>query len=448
MTKFITVQTGVLSNGMKVSYLHLPKVQKLNVMVNVPVGSAHDPKGKEGLSHILEHNVFCGTENMSESELSEMLRMAGGGLDASTNPHRTNFDLWASSQNLDNFRLISDLMRQILTEPTFPHERVEIEKGVILNELGDSLDSFDRGPLDKLDRQIYAGSSPYADTFGTRESIGSVTSSGLKEFMKTNYDAGHMHVYATSPLPFDEAMEVFEQTLSAVPNLGKPRLPAYCFEAKAFDGRLDRPDLNQNYTSLMFLIPTVRNLRERLVQNEAQAHLKSLIPEIIRSKYGCFYAPEVGLWSTSPTNTVTLINMSSTPEDSVVACEALIEFANNIDEHLSDGILKANLDSSAYELSDPDLFTVHRLGDVVAQYELYGGRFNTEESLKTYGSITPDEIRTQAKVIMAGLIGMYVMGPEPHKPPSLEFMQEGLKRALPNNPSVKADFQGPSKPSV
>lgn len=448
MTKFVKSQTGTLSNGMKVLYLHLPKAQTSTISVEVPIGAKHDPVGKEGLSHILEHNVFCGTQSLSEEEFSYRLAMMGGGPKAFTGNDTTTFIINVSHQNPDNFLGGADLMRQLLTEPLFPQERLEIENKVVINERADDIDSLDRGVTAKLFDLCQSQSDSAVDVIGTEESILSVTSEDLRNFMAQNYDSGHMHVSASGPLPFDEAMTAFEQTLSAVPNLRQVKKEAQINQLSLVDERAVRADLKQNYTALMMSVPMPRDVKSDLILAEARQHLSSLVVEKLRAQYGCFYSPEFGGWSCDMNNAYLFMRMSSTPEDSAIACEGLIKFFGSIDEYFTDDLLQSGLSRNIYGLSDADRLDSN-LASVVGHFAKYFGKeYNTAEVVKTYKQITPNEIRQSAKQIMSGLIGMYVMGPEPHKPPSLAFMQEGLKAALPERPDVKKDFQGPSAPSV
>ena len=124
----------ILSNGLKVVHLELPGAQNFRLHLHVPVGSAHDPSGIKGLSHILEHTVLCGTSEMSEEEFEHAIASMGGSSNAATGNNSTEFDFNASSYNQDHYVQLADLLRQTLTKPAFDPERVEIEKNVILNE--------------------------------------------------------------------------------------------------------------------------------------------------------------------------------------------------------------------------------------------------------------------------------------------------------------------------
>jgi predicted Zn-dependent peptidase len=54
-------------------------------------GSAHEPPGQGGISHLLEHLVFKGTSHRSAHQLAREIEQVGGGMDAYTAHEVTAF---------------------------------------------------------------------------------------------------------------------------------------------------------------------------------------------------------------------------------------------------------------------------------------------------------------------------------------------------------------------
>ena len=173
-----------LSNGLAVVYLHLPKSRQHRLLLDVPVGAAHDPKGMEGLSHVLEHTVFCGSESTNETDLLGSIRKANGSWNAFTGKDTTTYDLDASSQRPENLFVIADALRQFLTEPALDPERLGIEQNVIINEMRDGFDNLSMCPAVELDRIMHIGKHPHTNIIGTEESVSSISSEDLKRFIK------------------------------------------------------------------------------------------------------------------------------------------------------------------------------------------------------------------------------------------------------------------------
>lgn len=68
----------VLSNGMKVLLVEVPKAPVATVQVWYRVGSRNEVMGRAGLSHMLEHMMFKGTAKYPKGAFSRLVRKNGG----------------------------------------------------------------------------------------------------------------------------------------------------------------------------------------------------------------------------------------------------------------------------------------------------------------------------------------------------------------------------------
>src|SRR5262245_35478073 len=60
--------TRRLPNGLLAHFYRRPS-EVIGLGVAVSVGGWHDPVGKEGLAHLLEHVLFCGSRQWSENRI-------------------------------------------------------------------------------------------------------------------------------------------------------------------------------------------------------------------------------------------------------------------------------------------------------------------------------------------------------------------------------------------
>ncbi|MFI5243622.1 MAG: M16 family metallopeptidase, partial [Gemmatimonadales bacterium] len=85
------VERTVLANGLTVLSEHIPGVRSIAVGAWVRAASIHEPRESMGISHLLEHLVFKGTERRSAHEIASSLESLGGSLDAYTAREHTCF---------------------------------------------------------------------------------------------------------------------------------------------------------------------------------------------------------------------------------------------------------------------------------------------------------------------------------------------------------------------
>ena len=69
----------------------VPSVRSVAVGIWVRSASAHEPRPKMGVSHLLEHMVFKGTERRTAQQIALALESRGGSLDAYTSRDTTAF---------------------------------------------------------------------------------------------------------------------------------------------------------------------------------------------------------------------------------------------------------------------------------------------------------------------------------------------------------------------
>ena len=69
---------SVLPNGLRVLLIPEPKAPVVTVQVWYRVGSRDEVSGKTGLSHLMEHMMFKGTERHGKGEFSRLIAGRGG----------------------------------------------------------------------------------------------------------------------------------------------------------------------------------------------------------------------------------------------------------------------------------------------------------------------------------------------------------------------------------
>src|SRR5688572_33385303 len=81
----------LLSNGMKVLLVEMPKAPVVTVQIWYKVGSRNEVMGRAGLSHMLEHMMFKGTERYPKGTFSRLIRKNGGNDNAFTSQDFTAY---------------------------------------------------------------------------------------------------------------------------------------------------------------------------------------------------------------------------------------------------------------------------------------------------------------------------------------------------------------------
>ena len=107
-----------------------------------------------GVSHMLEHMAFKGTDTRSARDIAEEIEAVGGYLNAYTSREQTAFHARVLKADVP---LALDLLADILTNPTFEQAELERERQVVLQEIGQARDTPDDIIFDHLQTVIYPG---------------------------------------------------------------------------------------------------------------------------------------------------------------------------------------------------------------------------------------------------------------------------------------------------
>ena len=159
--------------------------QVISAQIWVETGSQHESAlAGSGISHLLEHMVFKGTDRFSGEALSQEVQAAGGQWNAYTSFDRTVYYIDGPAKSLDLF--ISALIEMVF-RPTFPEDEYEKEKEVIRREIAMGLDDPDSVSSQLLFRTCYQRDNRRHPVIGHRDLFDAITYDEMKTYHAAKY---------------------------------------------------------------------------------------------------------------------------------------------------------------------------------------------------------------------------------------------------------------------
>jgi predicted Zn-dependent peptidase len=128
----VEIHKTVLPSGLTVLVETLPYVRSVALGYYLRTGSAVESEEHGGASHFLEHLVFKGTKHRSTAEIAKVIDILGGDVDAFTGKEYTSFYAHVLDEQVPT---AMELLTDIVTSPRFNNDDVEMERGVILEEI-------------------------------------------------------------------------------------------------------------------------------------------------------------------------------------------------------------------------------------------------------------------------------------------------------------------------
>ena len=112
---FAQVSEYQLDNGLKLLVKPDRRAPVVVSQVWYKVGSSYEHNGITGISHILEHMMFKGTENLGPNEFSRIIAENGGSQNAFTGRDYTAYFQTLEKERLEiSFRLEAERMRKLI----------------------------------------------------------------------------------------------------------------------------------------------------------------------------------------------------------------------------------------------------------------------------------------------------------------------------------------------
>jgi predicted Zn-dependent peptidase len=194
--------------GLVVLTEKLPGVRSAAVGIYVRTASAHERPGQLGISHLLEHMVFKGTERRSARELALELEVRGGGLDAFTGRDYTSYQAHVLDADLP---LAVEILTDLVRRPLLRASDLESERNVVLEEINGVADTPDDLVFELHARALWP-SHPYGySILGTPETLEGLSAEDLRALHRAGYYRGNCVIAAAGNVNHDQLLTVLER---------------------------------------------------------------------------------------------------------------------------------------------------------------------------------------------------------------------------------------------
>jgi len=195
-----TAPTGVIVLSERVA-----SVRSAAVGIWVRSASAHEPRPKMGVSHLLEHMVFKGTERRSAQEIALALESRGGSLDAYTSRDTTAFQARVLDSDLPR---ALDVLTDLVRNPVLRSSDLELERNVVLEEINTVEDTPDDQVFDLVYQTLWPKHSYGYSILGTRDTVSALSTDDLKQLHGRAYFPANCVIAAAGNLTHEQLLEL------------------------------------------------------------------------------------------------------------------------------------------------------------------------------------------------------------------------------------------------
>ncbi len=206
----------------------IPGVRSVAIGIWIRWGAAHEPTERLGISHLLEHMVFKGTERRSARSIAREIEGIGGYLDAYTTREHTAYHARVLDEHLP---IAVDVLSDIVFRPLLREEDLVLERNVILEEIAGVQDTPEDLIFDLHARELW-GEHPYGNPIlGTVDTVGELGAADLRALWETVYRPSGCVVAAAGNVEHDALLDLVGRCVPddpaprSTPSVGEPGPP-------------------------------------------------------------------------------------------------------------------------------------------------------------------------------------------------------------------------------
>ena len=416
----MTVQLHTLSNGFRIVTEHMPGLQSASIGLWVLAGGRHERVEQNGIAHFLEHMAFKGTKRRSALQIAEEIEDVGGYMNAYTSREVTAY--YARVLQAD-VPLALDVIADIVLNPIFDPREIEVERGVILQEIGQALDTPDDIIFDWLQEKAYPDQPLGRTILGPAERVRAFSREDLSGFVAEQYGPGQMILSAAGAVDHDALVREAEQLFGHL----SPLVNASPIQA-IFHGGETRTEkaLEQAHFAIglegpNYVDPAIHTAQ--IYANALGGGMSSRLFQEIREKRGLCYTIFAQAGAYSDTGMMTVYAGTSADQLAELSVVTLDEMKRAAEDMSEVEIARARAQMKAgllMGLESPS----NRAERLARMVQIWGRVPELNEVVQKIDAVTTQDVKDFAEVMATKAPAALALYGPVSKAPSLEALQE------------------------
>ncbi len=403
----MTLRLDTLSNGLRIVTEDMPGLMSASVGIWVQAGGRHERAEQNGIAHFLEHMAFKGTKRRSALRIAEEIEDVGGYINAYTSKEMTAYYARVLSADV---ALALDVISDIVLNPVFKKADIDTERHVILQEIGQALDTPDDIIFDWLQEVSYPD-QPFGRTIlGPQERVASFAKADLAGFVAQHYGPDQMILSAAGGVDHDAIVAQATEIFGGLKPVG-----ASTIQRAAFAGgeRREIKDLEQAHFALGFEAPGYLHADVYAAQVYAMTMgggMSSRLFQKIREERGLCYSIFAQAGAYEDTGQVTIYAGTSGDEVGDLAQLTVDELKRAADDMTEAEVARARAQLKAgllMGLESPSS-RAERLARLLA---IWGRVPDVVESVAKIDAVTTADVRRYAGEMLGAKAALALYGP-------------------------------------
>ncbi len=326
------ITTHTLSNGLRIAVDEMPEIKTASIIVQVNAGTRNEKEEENGIAHFLEHMAFKGTKTRTALEIAEKIENIGGSFNAGTNYEETCYIVKVLSEHLE---IGLDVLSDIILNSIFLDKEIEVERGVILQEIAMYLDIPDDVVFDLLRNISYPDQPLGRSILGSPNNIKKFKGKDFFGFVDKYYHPKQIIITVAGGIKSSDVFRSVEEKFGYLegPDFVSPSEAKF----KGGENRLEK-QLEQAHFTFALEAPTITDPKvynARVFSAILGGGMSSRLFQEIREKRGLCYTISSYLESFSDTGSIVIYSGTGSEkitELSYVVAEEIKKLTSNVQD--------------------------------------------------------------------------------------------------------------------
>ncbi len=385
-------QKIALRNGVRVVAERIDHVRSAAIGVWIGNGSRFESAEQNGISHFIEHMIFKGTEKRTARHIASMMDAMGGQSNAFTTKDCTCYYMKVLDTHLHT---AAELLADMFLCSSFANEDIELERGVVLEEIDMYEDTPEDVATEKLFEACYEGTALGRPILGTEETLARMDSKALHDYVRKNYHPEDT-VVALSGSFSDADLDYICELFGEMQGSGRNQIEPAHYQPRVV---IRSKEIEQNHLCLGFPgLPLLDDKRYayQLMNAIIGGGMSSRLFQTVRERNGMCYS--IYSFPSSHVDTgMFSIYVGLGQEDEAKAAKLI---CNVLRDFCAEGPTREELSRCREQLKSNLLMglestnaRMHHLG----RYELFTDHvISSDELVAAYDAVTADQVRALA----------------------------------------------------
>jgi predicted Zn-dependent peptidase len=290
----MAVEATQLASGLRVVTDASPGLETASLGVYFAAGSRHESAAEHGLSHLLEHMAFKGTQRRDARAIAESIENVGGDLNAATSVENTAYYARVLREDCG---LALDVLADILTRSLFDAQELGREKQVILQEISALQDSPEELVFDLFSAAAFPDQPIGRAILGTPARVNKFSRDAIQSYLDRHYTAKNCVVAGAGAVDHAQICAAAERLFADLPQTAPSPLVAADYRGgEVIVGKkLEQTQVVVGFSGLSFGDPA--NYAAHIFANAVGGGMASRLFQEVREKRGLAYGVSAFHWS-------------------------------------------------------------------------------------------------------------------------------------------------------